>query len=217
MLRLLPGKFSILSLKFSSDLIKTWCQGFLSVEKLFLFNNKKFWKYVKDFYPSQLNVQKTNESHNLGSYFDLTFTIEKDGKLSTKLYNKRDDFAFHMVNFQFLSNDIPSGPSYGVYISQLIRCARCCSYYDDFRHRHKMLVCRLASHGYRYERLRNSFKTFCGRYQDLTVKYQRSVLDIGTHVWVFNLDLSLGLSTCTRQTIWSTWSCCQLVWFLTLA
>ena len=77
-----------------------------------------------------------------------------------------------------MSSNIPSGPSYGVYISQLIRYARCCSCYDDFRNRHKMLVERLVSQGYQYERPRNSFKTFYGRYQDLNVKYQRSVSDI---------------------------------------
>ena len=43
-------------------------------------NNKKFLEYVKDIYPSQLNVEKTNQSDNLASYLDLTFTIEKDGK-----------------------------------------------------------------------------------------------------------------------------------------
>ena len=71
-----------------------------------------------------------------------------------------------------------------------------------------MLVEWLVSLGYRYERLRNSFKKFCGRYQDLIVKSQRSVSDIGTHYlmipnsnglssfdFFFNLDLSLGLST----------------------
>ena len=89
-----------------------------------------------------------------------------------------DDFDFHIVNFPFLSNNIPSGPFYGAYIWQLIRYARCCSYYDDFRHRNKMLVERLVSQGYRYVRLRNSFKNFNGRYQDLIVKCQRSVLDI---------------------------------------
>ena len=55
---------------------------------------------------------------------------------STKLCDKRDDFDFHIVNFPFMLSNIPSGPSYGVYIAQLIRYARCCSYYDDFRHRH---------------------------------------------------------------------------------
>ena len=141
-----------------------------------MFNNKKFWEYVKDIYLSQINVESTNQSDNLASYLDLTFTIEKDRKLSTKLYDKRDDFEFHIVNFPFMSSNILSGPSFGVYISQLIRYARCCSYYDYSRHRRKKLVKRLVSQGYRYERLRNSFKKFYGRYQYLIVKYQRSVL-----------------------------------------
>ena len=130
-----------------------------------MFNNKKFWEYVKDIYPSQINDEKTNQSDDLASYLDLTFTIEIDGKLCTKLYDKRDDFDFHIVNFPFLSSNIPSSLSYGVYISHLIRNARCCSYNGDFRHRHKMVVERLVSQEYRrYERLRNSFKTFYGRY-----------------------------------------------------
>ena len=32
----------------------------------------------------------------------------------------RDDFDFHIVNFPYLSSNMPSGPSYGVYISQLL-------------------------------------------------------------------------------------------------
>ena len=44
-------------------------------------------------------------------------------ELSTRLYDKRDDFDFHIVNFPYLSSNRPSGPSYGVYISQLIRYA----------------------------------------------------------------------------------------------
>ena len=114
----------------------------------------------------------------MGSYLDLTFMIEKDVKLSAKLCDKCNDFDFD--NFPFLSSNIPSGPSYRVYISQLIRYARCCSYFDNFRHRHKMPVAMLVSQGYQYKRLRNSFKKFYGRYQDLIVKYHdhRSVSDI---------------------------------------
>ena len=89
--------------------------------------------------------------------------------------DKRDDFDFHIVNFPYLSSNIPSGPSYGVYISQLIRYAGCCSHYDDFRYRHKCLVDRLLSQGYIALRLEKSFKKFYGRYQDLIEKYQRSV------------------------------------------
>ena len=80
-----------------------------------------------------------------------------------------------IVNFSYLSSNIPSGPSYGVYISQLTRYARCCSHFDDFRYRHKCLVDRLLSQGYIALRLEKSFKKFYGRYQDLIEKYQRSV------------------------------------------
>ena len=59
--------------------------------------------------------------------------------------------------------------------SQLIRYARCCSHYDDFRYRHKCLVDRLLSQGYKALRLEKSFKKFYGRYLDLIEKYRRSV------------------------------------------
>ena len=153
-------------------------------------NNKKFWKYVKDIYPSQLNVKKTYQSDILAGYLGralsrifclgeeidpknffeppppppppvdsltftvgLTFTAEREGKLSTKLHYKHDDFYFHIVNFPFLSRNITSGPFYSAYISRLIRYARCYSYYDDLRHCHEMPVERLLSQTYRYERL----------------------------------------------------------------
>ena len=38
-------------------------------------------------------------------------------------YDKRDDFNFEIVNSPFLDGHVPRSPSYGVYISQLIRFA----------------------------------------------------------------------------------------------
>ena len=93
------------------------------IDDLIVFNNKKFLDYLKEIYPSQLTVEKANKSDHLADYLDLTFMIDSGGKLSTRLYDKRDDFDFHIVNFPYLSSNIPSGPSYGVYISQLIRYA----------------------------------------------------------------------------------------------
>ena len=147
-------------------------------DDLIVFSNKKFGDYVKEIYPSQPTDEKPNTSDDLTNYLHLTFIIESNNRLYTKLYDKRDDFHFHIVNFKFLSSNIPSSPSYGVYISQLIRYARCCSYYDDFGYRHKLLVDRLLSQGYEVKHLRNSFKKFYGRYPDLIGKYQRSVKDM---------------------------------------
>ena len=84
------------------------------IDDLIVFNNKTFLDYLKEIYPSQLTVEKANKSDHLADYLDLTFIIDSGGKLSTRLYDKRDDFDFHIVNFPFLSSNIPSGPSYGV-------------------------------------------------------------------------------------------------------
>ena len=105
---------------------------------------------------------------------------DSGSKLSARLYDKRDDVDFYIANFPFLLSNIPPGlcPSYGAYISQLIRHARCSSYYDDFRYRHKCLVDELLSQGYTALRLEKSFKKFYSRCQDLIEKYQRSVTEM---------------------------------------
>ena len=79
------------------------------IDDLIVFNNKKFLDYLKEIYPSQLTVEKANKSDHLADYLDLTFIIDSGGKLSTRLYDKRDDFDFHIVNFPFLSSNVPSG------------------------------------------------------------------------------------------------------------
>ena len=54
---------------------------------------------------------------------DLNLSIT-NGIVSSKIYDKPDDFNFEIVNFRFLDGDVPRSPSYGVYIFQLIRFAR---------------------------------------------------------------------------------------------
>ena len=122
------------------------------------FNNKKVGDYVKEIYPSQLTVEKTSTSDDLANYLDLIFMIGNNNRLYTKLSDKRDDFDFHIVNFSFLSSNIPSSLSCDAFILQLIRHARCCSYYDDFEYRHKLLFDRLLSQGYEVKYLRSSVK-----------------------------------------------------------
>ena len=54
---------------------------------------------IKEVYPSQLTVEKANKSDDLAYYLDLTFNGGSNNRLYTKLYDKRDDFDFHIVNF----------------------------------------------------------------------------------------------------------------------
>ena len=58
--------------------------------------------------------------------------------VSTKIYDKRDDFDFETIIFAILDGDVPRSTSYGVYISQLIRFARASSYITDLNTRNKL-------------------------------------------------------------------------------
>ena len=46
-------------------------------------------------------------SDNEAAFLDLHLTISND-IVSTKVYDKRDDFDFEIVNFPFLDGDVPS-------------------------------------------------------------------------------------------------------------
>ena len=58
---------------------------------------------------------------------------------SSKIYDKRDDFDFEIVNFPFLDGDVPRSTSYRVNISQLSRFARASSYVADFNTRNNLI------------------------------------------------------------------------------
>ena len=51
---------------------------------------------------------------------DLSIT---KGIVSSKIYDKRDNFNFQIVSFPFLDGDVTRSPFYGVNISKLIRFA----------------------------------------------------------------------------------------------
>ena len=88
---------------------------------------------VSQIYPTelQLNTSTAKPSHTKTPSLDLDLFIT-NGIVSTKIYDKQDGFNFEIVTFPFLNGDVPSSPSYGMYISQLIRFARVCSHVDDF-------------------------------------------------------------------------------------
>ena len=110
----------------------------------------------------------------LGYLFDLNLSIHND-IVSTKIYDKLDDFIFDIVNFPFLDGDVPQRPSYGVYISQLIRFDRASSHITDFNNRNKFLTAKLLTQDYWYHKLRKKFSKFSGRHFELIEKYHFSL------------------------------------------
>ena len=146
------------------------------IDDLISFSNKRFNEFISDIYPKELTISETTESTSVSSYLDLLFTRDQNNNITTKVYNKRDAFGFHIVNFPFMSSNFPSAPAYGVYVSQPIRYTCCCSNYSDFLSRHRALVTRLLSQGYKINRLSNTFKKFYGRNTDLVGQYKKNCL-----------------------------------------
>ena len=101
---------------------------------------------VDRIYPTELQLNRANSSDTEAPFLDLNLCMSND-TVSTKIYDKRDDFdfdfGFDIVNFLFLDGDVPRHTSYGVYISQLIRFARASSNLNDFNYRNKALTAKL--------------------------------------------------------------------------
>ena len=91
-------------------------------------------------------MNKANISDTEVPFLDLHLSIA-NGFVYSKIYDKRDDFDFDIVNFPFLDGDVPRRVSYGVYISQLIRFARAYNHVTDFNARNKCLTARLLQQG----------------------------------------------------------------------
>ena len=108
-------------------------------------------RMVNQIYPPELQLNKANTSDTEAPFLDLHLFIS-NGLISSKIYDKRDDFDFDIVNFPFLDGDVPRRPSYGVYISQLIRFARVRSHVDDFNTRNKCSTANLLKQGYWYHK-----------------------------------------------------------------
>ena len=101
---------------------------------------------------------------------DLHLSIS-NGFVSSKIYDKRNDFDFEIVNFPFLDGDVPRSTSYGVYISKLIRFARVSSNVADFNARNKRLTTKHLQQGYRYHKIRNTFSKFYRPHYELVSKF----------------------------------------------
>ena len=61
---------------------------------------------VSQIYPSELQLNKANASDTEAAFLDLHLSISND-IISTKIYDKRDEFDFEIVNIPFLDGVVP--------------------------------------------------------------------------------------------------------------
>jgi len=75
-----------------------------------------------------------------------------------KLYDKRDDFNFPIVNFPFVCNNIPAAPVYEVYITQ------------DFLDRGLLITRKLLNQGFLLVKFMSLLRKLCGRHHDMVYR-----------------------------------------------
>ena len=174
-----------------SDVIVAFNSTSRYLDDLLNIDNPYLEQMVGQIYPTELQLNKANSSDTEAPFLDLNLSIT-NGIVSSKIYDKRDDFNFEIVNFPVLDGDVPRSPSYGVYISQLIRFARVYSNVDDFNNRKLFLTAKLLKQGYRYHKIRQAFSKFYHRHSELIVKYNirlKTLLQQGISEPIFYGDL----------------------------
>ena len=69
------------------------------IDNVLSINNPEIENYLGRMYPAELEIKDTTENTNSASYLDLLMSIGRDGELHTFIYDKWDDFNFHITNF----------------------------------------------------------------------------------------------------------------------
>ena len=139
------------------------------LDDLLNIDNPFFEGMVSRIYPPELQLNKVNTTDTEAPFLDLYLSIS-NGFVSSKIYDKRDDFDFDIVTFPILNGDVLRSNSYGVYISHLIRFARMSSHVADFNACNRSLTAKLLQQGYRYHKLRKTFSKFYRRPNELVSK-----------------------------------------------
>ena len=142
-----------------SDVIEAFNSTSRYLDDLLNIGNPYFEGMVNQIYPPEIQLKKASISDTEAPFLDLHLSVAK-GFVSSKIYDKHDDFDLDIVNFPFLDGDVPRHAFYGVYISQLIWFARDCNHVTDFNARNKYLTAKLIQQGYRYHKLRKTFSIF---------------------------------------------------------
>ena len=129
------------------------------LDDIFTIDNPEFEKYIPDINPAELQLNKANTSDNETSFVDLIIKVIGSGiHTCTSVNDKRNGFGFPIVNFPWMSGDIPRLPWYGIYISKWVNISRCCTSVLDFHSKNLQMTSKVLTLGHKYHKLRKHFE-----------------------------------------------------------
>ena len=83
-----------------ADIIEAFNSTSRYLDDLLNIDNTYFEPMVGQIYPTELQLNKANSSDTEAPFLDLNLSTT-NGIVSSKIYDKRDDFNFEIVNFPF--------------------------------------------------------------------------------------------------------------------
>ena len=129
-------------------------------------DNGEFSRVLMDIYPAEMEIENTNLSANTSTYLDLYISVHR-GKYSYRVFDKRKEFNFKVINYPFLPSNNPKYATYGVFTSQLIRLCQVNSNIHSLKKSFKELCSQFIKQGFNKSKVINRYDSFINKYANL--------------------------------------------------
>lgn len=105
---------------------------FRFIDYLIIFNDQDdFLRPFSKIYPPELSLKKENEQNNSATFLDMSIHIDEN-RFVYSLYDKRNDFNFHIVRFSYKCSNLPSKIFYSTIGAETLRICKASSTYTAF-------------------------------------------------------------------------------------
>ena len=137
------------------------------LDDIFTIDNIEFEKHISDVYPSERQLNKANTSDKETSFLDLDIKLLVVTFIPAFTTNAMTSDSLSLI----FNGDVPRLSSYGIYILQLVRFARCCTSVLDFHSKTLQITSKMLTQGYRYHKLRKTCEKFFRSYSEVLSKF----------------------------------------------
>ena len=154
-------------------LARKFSYTFRYIDDLITINSANhFQNNIKNIYPPELELKKESASKSEATFLDLSKKIE-NSKFFTCLYDKRDDFNFHIVRMPYKDSLMPKKMFQSTINAEILRVCKATTKYENFVLSVRILIARMKKQGAHiqddFQRHEMFFKKFSCSY-DTAVK-----------------------------------------------
>ena len=105
-----------------------------------------FDKSIEKIYPTELKLKNKSSSSYEATFLDLHIKVE-NSRFSTRLYDKRDDFNFHVVRMPFKNSLMPTKMFESSINAEILRVCKATTEYCQFVQSVRALIKRMENQG----------------------------------------------------------------------